>query len=129
MPVDGECWQRFRDLERIKRTAYPQIHTRSFALDNTDFEELFKVPDIPESALTQLKLAGRDKLATSKESEWKVADSSSSGPSFSSSLLIADSDALITWLGPLSKLIYDQFARVSLKTVETRRRTILGFLD
>ena len=148
MPVDGECWQRFQDLEKQKRSAYPQSSTRSFALDNTDFEELFKVPDIPESALTQLRLAGRDKLATSKEAEWKAADSSSRvGLRFSSSLLLiaevlsrsisrsgdqvprADSDALISLLGPLSRLIYDQFARVSLKAVETRRKTVLGFLD
>ena len=134
-------------------TAFSKAQNISFRVEDKDWRDLFKTPGVPQGAEDYLRSVGAlsaggklKSLAARKAlRSFQLLDTASRvGMKFSSSLLLIaevltkalrqptqgevskrDTAILVNLLGPLSRRIYDQFARVSVKTVADRRDLIL----
>ena len=151
MPVDPESYNRYELIAKARRwKAFPAIPSKTFKVEETDWKALLKVPDLPDQAKEKLVSGGAvhpqtgkylDKASAKWEKTLKEVDlASRTGLRFSSSLLLMaeivsrsfqqadaggvsrkDCSAVIALLGPVSRLIYDQFARTSVRATRARR--------
>ncbi|PIK40070.1 hypothetical protein BSL78_23088 [Apostichopus japonicus] len=150
IPVDVECRERFEAVAQAKRwTAFQRSAHRTFHVGDEDWESLFTPPQIPPQVKERLRSAGaldgkdkfREKGAQTLESSlFDVDRASRAGMKYSSALLLfaellnrsfqqaqasgisrKDTAAIIALLGPVSRMVLDQFARVSVKATLTRR--------
>lgn len=157
LPVDIECSERFQELaKRRKWSAYPARAANAFRVDESEWKELFCSPSIPSAAKDKLTSCGvmdsKGKF-TSKdlrafESELQKLDSAARmGLKFSSALLLLaevimlafqqnedrvisrkDTGSLVNLLGPTSRLVFDQLARISVRATARRRDIVLDSL-
>ncbi|PIK52327.1 hypothetical protein BSL78_10783 [Apostichopus japonicus] len=158
IPVDVECRERFEAVTQAKRwTAFQRSAHRTFHVGDEDWESLFTPPHIPPQVKERLRSAGaldgkdkfREKGAQTLESSlFDVDRASRAGMKYSSALLLfaellnrsfqqaqasgisrKDTAAIIALLGPVSRMVLDQFARVSVKATLTRRDLVLNSLN
>ncbi|PIK33471.1 hypothetical protein BSL78_29719 [Apostichopus japonicus] len=158
IPVDVECRERFEAVAQAKRwTAFQRSAHRTFHVGDEDWESLFTPPQIPPQVKERLRSAGaldgkdkfREKGAQTLESSlFDVDRASRAGMKYSSALLLfaellnrsfqqaqasgisrKDTAAIIALLGPVSRMVLDQFARVSVKATLTRRDLVLNSLN
>ena len=135
-----------------KWTAYSKVQNSSFRVEDKDWRDLFKTPIVPQGADDYLRSVGaltpNGKLKSpaarkALRSLYQLDTASRVGLKFASSLLLIaevitksfrqsssevsrkDVSALVNLLGPLSRRVYDQFARVSVKSVADRRDIVL----
>ena len=157
LPVDIECSERYRAVaEKRKWTAFPARSASTFKVDESEWKELFCPPSIPAAARDKLYSVGamdsKGKF-TSKEKRLldselaKIDSAARMGLKFSSALLLMakvimlafqqhegrtisrkDTGTLVNLLGPTSRLIFDQLARVSVKATSQRRLLVLDSL-
>ena len=134
-------------------TAFSKTQNVSFRVEDKDWRDLFKTPGVPQGADDYLRSVGaftsgsklRSPAARKALRSLHLLDTASRvGMKFSSSLLLIaevltkalrqstqaevskkDTAILVNLLGPLARRIFDQFARVSVKTVVDRRDIIL----
>lgn len=155
LPVDVECVDRFKAMSASqghKWFAYSRAQNLAFRVEDKQWRDLFKTPLVPRGAEDYLRSigatssSGRLKSALPRRnlrSFQQIDTASRVGMKYSSSLLLIaevlsrslsqasgdiskkDSTTLISLLGPLSRRIYDQFARVSSKSVAERREIVL----
>ena len=154
-PVDEHCQKRLETLaEKHPWTAFPSFQERAVRVAEGHWETLFKPPSVSDETRNKVRseqgLASgmfREPLRKKAEEDWYQADlAARAGLKFSSVFLMAaealrrahlqvpedpiqytraDVGNLVYLLGPLSRLVYDQFARVALKSVHVRRENIL----
>ncbi|XP_071823040.1 uncharacterized protein [Apostichopus japonicus] len=158
IPVDVECRERFEAVAQAKRwTAFQRSAHRTFHVGDEDWESLFTPPHIPPQVKERLRSAGaldgkdkfREKGAQTLESSlFDVDRASRAGMKYTSALLLfaellnrsfqqaqasgisrKDTAAIIALLGPVSRMVLDQFARVSVKATLTRRDLVLNSLN
>ncbi|XP_071813242.1 uncharacterized protein, partial [Apostichopus japonicus] len=158
IPVDVECRERFEAVAQAKRwTAFQRSAHRTFHVGDEDWESLFTPPQIPPQVKERLRSAGaldgkdkfREKGAQTLESSlFDVDRASRAGMKYSSALLLVaellnrsfqqaqesgisrkDTAAIIALLGPISRMVLDQFARVSVKATLTRQDLVLNSLN
>ena len=154
IPVHVECLDRFEAVASQKRwTAFESRTLRTFRVEEKDWKDLFVTPTIPETAEEKLRLAGvLDKNNTFKDASLRQLNSalrdvdtaSRVGLKYSSSLMLfaevlsrafeqadtfgvsrKDTSAIISLLGPISRLLFDQFSRVSVRSTRERRKIVL----
>ena len=157
IPVDAECSERYDTLARGKRwTAFPKRPTNLFRVEESDWKQLFSSPSVPSAAKDKLVAAGMmdskgryvSKDRQSLESELVKLDSAArAGLRFSSALLLFaevimlafqqredrqvsrhDTGTLLNLLGPTSRLVFDQLARISVRATAQRRDLVLDSL-
>lgn len=158
MPVDAECEDRYRasaaSATSYKWTAFSKAQNLSFRVEEKDWLTLFKTPAVPQAARDYLRSvgsvdsSGNFKSQADKRSlkSLKSLDAAARvGLKFSSSLLLIaeilsksvrqpsqvakkDIATLVSLLGPISRRVYDQFARVSTKAVIDQRDVIINAL-
>ena len=140
-----------------KWTAYSKAQNLSFRVEDNDWKDLFKTPPVPQEADDYLRsvgatgLGGKLKSITARKSLrslHQLDTASRVGMKFASSLLLIaevlsksfrhsssaevsrkDTASLVTLLGPLARRVFDQFARVSVKSVVDRRDIILDAMN
>ncbi|KAJ8025959.1 Ribonuclease H2 subunit A [Holothuria leucospilota] len=140
-----------------KWTAYSKSQNLSFRVEDNDWRDLFKTPSVPQGAEDYLRSVGATgpggKLKSTParkalRSLHQLDTASRVGLKFASSLLLIaevlsksfrhstsaevsrkDTASLVTFLGPLARRVYDQFARVSIKSVTERRDIILDAMQ
>lgn len=140
-----------------KWTAYSKSQNLSFRVEDNDWRDLFKTPSVPQGAEDYLRSVGATgpggKLKSTParkalRSLHQLDTASRVGLKFASSLLLIaevlsksfrhstsaevsrkDTASLVTLLGPLARRVYDQFARVSIKSVTERRDIILDAMQ
>ena len=153
MPVDVECLERFEATSKLSPwKPYPKRQSLSFRMGDKDWEEFFKTPKIPVAASEKLKSTGAMDQSGKLKSEssrktfsgfFGIDLAARTGMKFASSLLLIaevlskafrrgagevskrDTAALVNLLGPVSRLTYDQLARIAVKSEFERRRVIL----
>ena len=158
MPVDAQCFERIEALAAKKWTARPASLSRTLHFSEEDMKSAFLTPTISDATSSKIRAelglsqgTFPDSASKSIEESWAAADTTArAGLQFSSVLLLAaeslirahqqlpddpncfsraEVGRLVFMLGPLSRLIYDQFARVSLKSTEMRRQNVLNAFD
>ena len=157
-PVDAHCQQRFGALAAKRPwTAFPAQQEKAIRVPEEHWNALFKPPSVSDDTRNKVraeqKLASglfRDPLRRRTEEDWYQADlAARAGLKFSSVFLLVaealkrahlqcpgdqvqfsreDVGQLIFLLGPLSRLVFDQFTRVALKAVQVRRSNILDVI-
>lgn len=157
LPVDIECSERFQALARRRKwSAYPVKAASTFKVDESDWKELFCPPKIPAAARDKLtscgamdskgKFTSKD-LRTLESELLKLDTAARMGLKFSSALLLLaevimlafqqseermisrrDTGTLINLLGPTSRLVFDQLARISVRATSQRRDIVLDSL-
>lgn len=157
-PVDAHCQQRFETLASKRPwTAFPAQQEKAIRVPEEHWNSLFKPPSVSDEARNKVraeqKLASgmfREPLRRRTEENWYQADlAARAGLKFSSVFLLVaealrrahlqcpgdevqfsreDVGQLIYLLGPLSRLVFDQFSRVALKAVQVRRANILDVI-
>ena len=155
MPVDEQCLHRVEMLAAQKTwTSYPVAQERLFKFPEDKWEALFRSPSISEDTWDRVRaeqgLASgtfRDPLRKRIENDWAQADLvGRAGLKFSSVFMLCaealmrahqqlpeddnrftkqEVAALLYLQDPLSRLIFDQFARVTLKAKQVRRGNLL----
>lgn len=155
LPVDVECVDRFKAMSASfghKWFAYSKAQNTAFRVEDKQWRDLFKTPAVPRGAEEYMRSvgtassSGRLKSTAPRRnfrSLQQIDTAARVGLKYSSSLLLIaevlsrslgqtlgeisrkDSATLVSLLGPLSRRIYDQFARVSSKSVADRRELIL----
>ncbi|KAJ8030769.1 hypothetical protein HOLleu_27271 [Holothuria leucospilota] len=155
LPVDVKCVDRFKAIaadRNRKWSAYSRAQNVSFRVEDKQWQDLFKTPRVPQWAGDYLRSIGATssnwKLKSSPSrrslrSFQQIDTASRVGMKYSSSLLLIaevlsrslrqpsshisrkEASMLISLLGPLSRRVFDQFARVSAKTVSDRRQIIV----
>ena len=152
VPVDAQCLARFEQLASGPWTAAPK--ERPFKVSKESKAALFTVPSFSEPTVQRARAEQgiakgvfKDPVRVDSEKAWSQADQASRMGLQSSSvfLLVAEVlqralvqqpgspdsippeevGSLVSILGPLSRLIFDQFARISLKATEQRRTNLL----
>ncbi|XP_071847285.1 uncharacterized protein [Apostichopus japonicus] len=156
VPVDAVCFDRIEGLQAKKRwTAFPAKQDRALKIHDDTWKRIFKVPSITGEVRDRLRAeqalsSGYFREPLRKKAEQSAYDldqASRVGMKFASTFMLAaellmrhhqqlpeDKDQIpdreasqILWLlGPLARLIYDQFARMSVKLVESRRDNVLA---
>lgn len=154
MPVDVECEDRLKAASTSRKwTPFPRKQTSEFRVDEREWNACFRTPPIPTGAVDHLRNAGamdakgRYRSAPSKKSEKALSGmdkAARAGMKFSSALLLVaevlmksfrqdvsrrDTGAVVNILGPLSRLIFDQFARIAVRSVQERRDLLLESLS
>ena len=158
MPVDIECSDRLKSFSTARKwSAFPKKQSSSFRVDEKDWKDLFLSPSLPDSATDFLReaglvdLTGKYKAPLAKKLDSSLAGSDAAartGLKYSSSLLLiaevlsrasrqsgshevskSDWKALVNILGPLSRRIFDQFARIVVRSLTDRRSLVLDSLD
>lgn len=147
MPVDVACLERLEKISELRRwSAFSYQPTKIFRVDDNAWKELFSSQSIPEEAKKKLRTAGvmfngkysNKSIEKMDRALYDVDVASRTGLKFASSLLLfaevlhksyqqADSagvsrkntGSLVTLLGPISRLIYDQFSRISIKVLKS----------
>ena len=140
-----------------KWTAYSKTQNVSFRVEDKDWRDLFKTPAIPQGAEDYLRSVGALGQGAKLKSQaarkalrslYQVDTASRVGLKFASSLLLIaevlsksfrqasssevsrrDTSILVSLLGPISRRVFDQFARVSVKTVADRRDLIIDAMN
>ena len=155
MPVDEQCLQRIEMLAARKNwSSYPVAQERLFNFPKDKWEALFRTPTISEETRNKVRaeqgLASgtfKDPLRKRIEDDWAQVDLvGRAGLKFSSVFMLCaeallrahqqlpeddnrftkqEVGALLYLQGPLSRLIFDQFARVNLKATQVRRGNLL----
>ena len=156
MPVDSECTVRFEALVSGKKLEYCNPQTTRISFPEEEVKKLFTSPLISEETSNKVRAetshsgVGTFKDAAKKviEEKWVFVDKAArSGMKLSSIFLLAaesllrahqqfpgdqgyfsraEVGSLIFLLGPLARQIYDQFARVAIKSIKVRRDNVLG---
>ena len=157
MPVDAERWDRYQAILDLKKYfPFPNKITSDFRVEERDWRDLFTSPSIPAAVSGKLHVAGvsdasgnfKDKTARSLSTEKHNTDEvRRAGMKFTSALLIIaelltrsfqqtdesfsgkDTGALVTLLGAICRLCFDQFARGAAKAVTDSRNVILDSLS
>ena len=154
MPVDTQCQDRIKVLAAKRTwTAFPAAQEKLFRVPEDMWESLFKTPTISEETRNKVRAEQGlgEPLRRKLEEEWSQVDLAGRvGLKFSSVFLLAaesllrahqqlpeDTDlftrqevgSLLFLLGPLARLIYDQFARVTIKATQVRRDNVLDTFD
>ena len=154
-PVDVQCRLRLESLAAKQSwTAFPALQERLVRVAEEDWGTLFKPPSISDETRNKVRVAEglasgsfREPLRRRMEEDWFQADlAARAGLKFSSVFLLAaealrrahlqlpgdevqfsraEIGHLVFLLGPLARLVYDQFARVALKAVKVRRANVL----
>ena len=154
-PVDVQCKLRLEALAAKQSwTAFPAQQERQVRVAEEDWGSLFKPPSLSDETKNKVRVAEglasgsfREPLRRRMEEDWFQADlAARAGLKFSSVFLLvaealrrahlqlpgddvqfsrADVGQLVFLLGPLARLVYDQFARVALKAVKVRRANVL----
>ena len=157
-PVDAHCQQRFGTLAAKRPwTAFPAQQEKAVRVPEEHWSSLFKPPSVSDETRNKVraeqKLASgmfREPLRRRTEEDWYQADlAARAGLKFSSVFLLVaealrrahlqcpgdrvqfsreDVGQLVYLLGPLSRLVFDQFSRVALKAVQVRRGNILDVI-
>ena len=155
MPVDEQCLQRVEVLAARKTwTPFPGAQERLFKFPEDKWEALFRSPTISEETRNKVRaeqgLASgtfKEPLRKRMEADWTQVDLvGRAGLKFSSVYMLCaeallrahqqlpeddnrftkqEVAALLYLQGPLSRLIFDQFARVTLKATQVRRGNLL----
>ena len=154
-PVDVQCKLRLEALAAKQPwTAFPAQQERLVRVPEEDWGALFRPPSVSEETRNKVRVAEglasgsfREPLRKRTEEDWYQADlAARAGLKFSSVFLLVaealrrahlqvpsdevqfsrtDVGQLVFLLGPLARLVYDQFARVALKAVKVRRGNVL----
>ena len=153
LPVDIECMDRFQNIASRRKWVPTQGIKRAFRVDEESYQEIFAVPEIPETAKDKLKESGDLSSVgeftdfSSKRLNKVVTDmdkASREGLRFASALMLfaeiltksfeyadsraisrKDTGAIVTMLGPTSRRLFDQFARISVRATTERRALVL----
>ena len=155
MPVDEQCLQRIEMLAARKAwSSYPAAQERLFRFPEDKWEALFRTPTISEETRNKVRaeqglVSGtfKDPLRKRIEDDWAQVDLvGRAGLKFSSVYMLCteallrahqqlpeddnrftkqEVGALLYLQGPLSRLIFDQFARVNLKATQVSRGNLL----
>ena len=154
MPIDFECVERFKRISESKKwTAFQLKPNRTFRIEEGDWRELCEHPVIPEGAQERLRSLGvmdrigkyTSELASNLEKSLSDADRAARvGMKYSSTLLLfaevlskafqeadshgvsrRDTGAIVTLLGPISRLVFDQFSKIAVRTTTERRKLVL----
>ncbi|KAJ8036818.1 MICAL-like protein 2 [Holothuria leucospilota] len=135
MPVDVECEDRLKAASTSRKwTPFPRKQTSEFRVDEREWNACFRTPPIPTGAVDHLRNAGamdakgRYRSAPSKKSE-KALSAEVLMKSFRQDVSRRDTGAVVNILGPLSRLIFDQFARIAVRSVQERRDLLLESLS
>ena len=139
MPVDAESFERIEGVFSSGVWQKTQAQGASwFRQEDGDMRTLFTPPRIPQAAVTASKAS-----SSKVQEEWKTIDTvARSGLRFASaSLLVADvvsrafsQEEEISWedaapvvnlLGPLVRQTFDHLAKISIRSVMSRRRLLL----
>ena len=158
MPVDAECFDRFEFQAKAKKwRAFPRKQSSEFRISDQDYKAFFSAPTIPVSCLDKLKEANAvDQKGKFRASATKTSFSSlqgidlaaRTGLKFASSLLLfaeilsrsfrqtgteqisrKDTGAIVNLLGPISRLTYDQLAKIAVKASLDRRQLVLDNIN
>ena len=132
--------------------AYQKTPFTNFRVAQKDYESLFTAPGVPEQAADRLKAAGvynkggfnNRTTRTLDQALHDVDRASRAGLKFASALLLVadvvsrayrnprelgisrkDGGAIVSLLGPLSRLVYDQLARVAVRSTTERRSLVV----
>ena len=154
-PVDAHCKARLESLAAKQAwSAFPAQQDKLIRVPEEDWGSLFHPPSVSEETRNKVRVAEglasgmfREPLRKKIEDDWYQADlAARTGLKFSSVFLLiaealrkahlqlpgdevqfslADVGQLVYLLGPLARLIFDQFARIALKSVRVRRGNIL----
>ena len=135
--MDSECWERYSTFLGKKKWFAAPLR-RTIPMDDGDWKDLFNTPQLPPAAVDKLTASGamdrggvwRDPVARAVSAERNHYDQvCRSGMQFSSVLLMIaelfsravnedeatlerrDIGQLVRILAPLSRLVFDQFAR------------------
>lgn len=153
LPVDAECEDRFRAAAAAKKwTAFPRNQNAAFRVDEKDWRDLFRAPSVPQAAEDYLRSvgsadsSGRLRSLTARRSLrtlHQLDSASRVGLKYSSALLLIaevlskasrqssseiprrDLSTLTSLIGPIARRVFDQFARVSVRSVLDQRELIL----
>ena len=134
-------------------TAFSKAQCSSFRVDEREWQDLFKTPGIPQAARDYLRsvgsldASGKLKHPSDKRSMRTLSQLDSAaraGLKFSSALLLIaevlmksfrqsgsqevsrkDTATLVSLVGPIARRVYDQFAKVSVRSVVDRRDIVL----
>ncbi|PIK35642.1 hypothetical protein BSL78_27529 [Apostichopus japonicus] len=159
IPVDPHCFERVEILQTQRRwTAFPAKQDRALRVPEEAWKNLFHPPSIPRDSTDRLQAeqgltGGNFKDPHHKRLESTLFDldqSSRVGMKLASTFLLAvevlmrhhqqlpeDPDqipdreaAQIMWLlGSQDRLVYDQFERIAIRSVESRRRNVLAAVN
>ena len=154
MPVDVEAYQRFEDVAKIDKLHCKPTGSPSVRVSETDRKSLFSIPPLPTSVRERLKDSGYWASDGPKQTGPKLLSIERDfhegvcrfGMSLSSHLLLLvdvisqafnqtelDEDqytdqeiaASINLVGPLVRMVYDQFSRGAVRAVRDKRSAIL----
>ena len=154
MPVDVEAYQRFEDVAKIDKLHCKPPGRPSVRVSEKDHKSLFSIPPLPTSVRERLKDSGYWATDSPKQSGPKLLSVERDfhegvcrfGMSLSSHLLLLvdvisqafnqselDEDqytdeeiaASINLVGPLVRMVYDQFSRGAVRAVRDKRSAIL----
>ena len=156
IPVDSSCFERFDALAgSSKWSACPTRQDRVIRVADQDWQELFRAPLIPQEARERLRVEQGTTSGTFKDpSQRKMDDvlteldtAARVGMKYGSIFMLLgellmrahqqlpgderqisrkEIGQLLLLFGPLARLNYDQFARVAIKTVATRRESLVS---
>ena len=154
MPIDAESVNRYEAVATAKRwRAYQAKPFRVFQTEQEDWESLLQVPRLPDQAREKLVAGGSvnkfGRYNDPTSAKWKsvlreIDTACRAGLRFSSTLLLIteiitksfqqsdgdgisrkDTGAVIALLGPISRLVFDQFARTSVRSTRARRDIVM----
>ncbi|KAJ8031197.1 hypothetical protein HOLleu_27849 [Holothuria leucospilota] len=151
LPVDAECEDRYKAAASSKKwTAFSRAQCSSFRVEEKEWQNLFQVPNVPQAAEDYLRSVGSidnsGKWRSSSEKHHLITlqnldGAARAGLNFSSALLLIaevlmksfqlpdiprkDTATLVSIIGPLARQVYEQFAKVSVKTVLEQRETVI----
>ncbi|KAJ8035849.1 hypothetical protein HOLleu_19654 [Holothuria leucospilota] len=157
LPVDVECLDRFKVAAESKKwSPFPRKQCSDFKLEEKEWKDCFKSPRIPVGAVDHLKNAGamdpkgKFKSSATKKSNQAFAGidkAARAGMKFLSALLLVaevlsksfrqtgeetvsrkDTGTVVNILGPLSRLIFDQFSCIAVRSVRERRDLVMDAL-
>ena len=159
MPVDATCMERFETLAKHRRwTAFPAQQDRAVRVPDQIWESLFRTPSVSQEAKQKARVSQgissglfNDPVRRTFEEELSSIDAAArSGLKFSSVfLLIAEllmhyhqqlpedpnqvsrkeASQLLLLIGPLARLVFDQFSRIAIKSVISRRSNLLQTME
>ena len=157
MPVDFECTERFLNVSKAKKwSAFQAKQFKTFRLEDEVWQEICVSPSIPREAKDKLVAAGvmskdKYKIELAAKMERSLVDTdraSRAGLKYASAMLLfaevlnksyqqvqreeisrKDTGAIITMLGPVARIIFDQFVKISVRSVKDRRGLLLDSLS
>ena len=154
VPLDAECFDRYEAIANARRwRSFASKPLQTVQVSKQDWTDLLCVPVVPEQAQERLTAEGVlnkkgvyvNQTRQKEDTLLRDVDSASRvGLRYASTLLLVadiitrsfqevesggvsreDTGRVVALLGPLSRLIFDQFSRTSVRSVKARRGIVL----